>query len=124
MKSNVMMLKAEALLRFALYTSPDRKHAVPIGKDSWVDRETALGQQFAVGTEHEITSFEEHHESGRYIVAMLPLIRRVAHPRGTNTSVVHVTVYLAKADELPLFERIEQLTLPAIREAMLCLDEQ
>ena len=116
------MLKAEALLRFARYTSPDRKRATPMGTDCWVDRETALSPHFAPGTQHQLTFLEGDNESGQYVVAMLPLIRRIADPRGTGSTVVHVTVYLARAEELSLFESVEHLTLPAIREAMICLD--
>lgn len=117
------MLKAEALLRFMCYTSLDRKCAAVMGDDCWVDKRTALGSKFALNTEHDVTFLHQDYESGRYTVAMLPLIRRVVDPRGSGNPVVHVTVYLAKTEELALFASVEDLTLTDVRESMLCLDE-
>ncbi len=123
MKGDVTLCKAEALIRLVLYTSPDRKNATLLGGDCWVDRETALGPKFRLHTEHEIASLYNGSTSGRYRVVMFPLIRRIADPRGSNEPVVHVTVYLAKADDVELFADVEQLAVSDIRESMLLLDE-
>ncbi|MBC8151724.1 MAG: hypothetical protein H7Z72_02320 [Bacteroidetes bacterium] len=123
MKGNATMLKAEALLRFVCYTSPDRKCAAVMGDDCWVDKQTALGSKFALNTEHDLTFLLGDRESSRYTVAMLPLIRRVVDPRGSGNPVVHVTIYLARTAELALFASVEELTLTDVRNSMLRLDE-
>ena len=123
MESNATMLKAEAQLRFMLYTSPKRANVIPISGDIWADRKMALGNHYAPGTEHRFTALRGKCESTAYVVAMLPLVRRVAHPNQMGNTILHVTIYLALAEDWPNFTPVDQLTPAEIRQAMLCLEE-
>lgn len=123
MESNARMITPEVLLRFMLYTSPTRTNAIPVTSDMWVDRQMAFGNAYDPGTNHQFKVINQSGETKNYVVAMLPLIRRVTDPRRPGKQTVHVTICFAKASDYPRFRPVDQLTPNEIRRSMMYLTQ-
>ena len=83
----------------------------------------AFSDQYNPGSRHRFTTVSSRGETKHYVVAMLPLIRRVADPRRAGKETVHVTICFAKAEDYPRFRPVDELTLNEIRGAIMCMDQ-
>ncbi|ARK13020.2 hypothetical protein A6C57_23275 [Fibrella sp. ES10-3-2-2] len=95
LQDEVTILKPEALLKFRLYESVDRSQSREFGEPVWIDQMTALSADYGYGTKHTIEFPRGEEQSGTYISAMLPHLRRVDHDARPGVKTIELTVFLA-----------------------------
>ena len=100
-------MAAQGLLRFMLYTDVNRRRATQVGTDIWVNREIVFGDTYSYGTEHELCFDELDSKPALYVVAMIPHLKQIAHPIGTDNLTPLQTVYLTTATLWPFFEPVD-----------------
>ena len=73
------LTKADALIRFVLYTRADRTEYRPFGYIAWVDQQTVLGSYYSYGTRHSFTFAADPEDSDTYVSVYLTYLGQVEH---------------------------------------------